>query len=96
MKSDQPNTTEDEAEAQRRFDAGVPMPVAPTPRKGTEMIRVTPEAIDIAIATELWEEVEHMIPNTGREAEIAVMARVIAAVRGIGRAEGRRECADGK
>lgn len=45
MQSDQPNTTDDEAEAQRRFEAGVPMPVAPTPRKETEMIGVTPEML---------------------------------------------------
>jgi hypothetical protein len=49
------------------------------------------EKVDIAMATELWETLEHMIPNAGREAEIAVVAGAIAAARGMGRAEGRRE-----
>jgi hypothetical protein len=63
------------------------------------------EQTDIAMATELWEEIEHMAITlysrssfgpvnpapAVREAEIAVMAKVISAARGIGRAEARRE-----
>jgi len=48
MQSDAPETTEDEIEARRRFEAGVPMPVAPTP---------DPDRISMAhkIATLLWD-----------------------------------------
>jgi hypothetical protein len=59
-------------------------------------IQTTPREADIAMATELWEALEHVVSNpepTYRDSEIAVMARVIAAARGIGFARGRERCA---
>jgi hypothetical protein len=46
---DRNKATEDEMEAQRRFEAGVPMPVAPTPEPTDENRKLRAERLEQAL-----------------------------------------------